>query len=63
MMTDIQKLEKLVKEQNIQIDSLKKAMSGLMARLQIMDKKLNRTYQSGRKATMDLQKVTTMLGK
>jgi len=66
MTTDIQKLEKLeklVKEQAKQIDSLKKAMSGLQRYAQIMSKKIDRTYHSGRKSTGDIMKLNAILGK
>jgi len=63
MITEIQKLEKTIKEQEKQIDSLRKAMSGMMQKMMMMDKKLNRTYQSSRKNTMDIMKVSSKLTK
>lgn len=63
MTTDIQKLEKLIKEQAKQIDSLKKGMSGLQRATQIMAKKLERTYHTSRKNAGDIMKISGVLGK
>ena len=63
MTTDIQKLEKLIKEQNKQIESLKKGISGLQAQVQLMSKKINRTYHSGKSNTNYITKILGILGK
>ena len=54
-------LEKIVKEQAKQIESLKKAVSGLQQQLTIMSKKLNRTYETGRKSANDINNITGIL--
>lgn len=61
MNINIVKLEKIIKEQAKQIDSLKKAMLNLQNRLIQMSKKVNRTYQSARKNTNDINNIKGVL--
>jgi len=60
-MDDIEKLKKTVKEQNTQIESMKKAISVLQQQLIAVSKKLNRTYESGRRNTNDINTVSRTL--
>jgi len=60
-MTNIVDLEKTIKEQAKQIESLKKAVAGLQQQLTIMSKKVNRTYESARKNTNDINNITGIL--
>ncbi len=61
MTTNIAHLEKLIKEQAKQIDSLKKAIAGLQQRVIGVSKKTDRTYQTGRKNANDINNITSML--
>jgi cell division septum initiation protein DivIVA len=60
-MDDIEKLKKTVKEQQKQIDSLKKAIAGLQQTLMVVSKKVNRTYETGRRNANDINNVTRMI--
>jgi len=60
-MTDIQKLEKMVKEQAKQIDSMRKAMSILQSRMIMASKKIDRTYHTGRKNVNDINNLAGIL--
>jgi len=61
MNTDIGKLEKLVKEQAKQIESLKRVVSGLQRQMVTLSKKTNRTYESARKNAGDINTLTGIL--
>jgi len=61
MMTEIQKLEKLIKTQDEQIKSLKKAMSGLQIQINLLSKKTDRTYHQGKKNANDINNVSNIL--
>ncbi len=58
---NIANLEKLIKEQAKQIDSLKKAIAGLQQRVIGVSKKTDRAYQTGRKNANDINNITSML--
>jgi len=60
-MTDIQKLEKMIKEQAKQLDSMRKAMSILQSRMIMISKKTDRTYQTGRKNVNDINNLAGIL--
>jgi len=62
-MNDISKLEKIVKEQAKQLDSLKKAINGLQRQLILVGKKTNRAYENGRRNTNDINSINNMLRK
>lgn len=61
METNIEKLEKLVKEQAKQIESLKKAIVGMQKRLVQVSQKTDRSYQTGRKNANDINNITGIL--
>lgn len=62
-MNDISKLEKIVKEQAKQLDSLKKAISALQRQLIMVSKKTNRTYENGRRNANDINNINNILRK
>ena len=62
-MNDISKLEKIVKEQAKQLDSLKKAINGLQRQLILVGKKTNSAYENGRRNTNDINSINNMLRK
>ncbi len=59
----IDALERLVKEQAKQIDSMKKAMSVLQNRLMAVTKKTERAYHSGIKNTNSINSINNTLHK
>lgn len=61
MNIDIVKLEKLLKDQAKQIDSLKKAVSVMARQLNAVSLKTNRAYESGRKNTNSINSLTDTL--
>lgn len=61
MTTDTQKLEKIIKEQSKQIESLKKALSGIQRQMTLIGKKTDRTYESSRKNANDINNITGIL--
>ena len=61
MTTDTTKLEKTIKEQAKQIESLKKAVAGLQQQLLTLSKKINRTYETGRKNANEINNITGIL--
>jgi len=61
MTTDMKKLEKIIEEQNKQINSLKKAIAGLQQRIIAVAKKTDRAYHSGRKNANDINNITGIL--
>ena len=63
MTTDTTKLEKIIKEQTKQIDSLKKAVAGLQRQLLTLSKKTNRAYENSRKNANDINNITRTIGR
>ncbi len=61
MKTDIEKLERIIKEQAKQIESLKKAVSSIQNRLVKVSQKTDRTYQTGRKNTNEINNIAGIL--
>ena len=61
MTTDTAKLEKTIKEQAKQIESLKKAVAGLQQQFSLLSKKINRTYETGRKSANEINNIAEML--
>lgn len=61
MDTYTERLEKHIKEQAKQIDSLKKGMSGLQNVLIKISKKVDRTYQTARKSANDINNIKDTL--
>lgn len=57
----VEQLEKLVKEQSKQIESMKKAMSVLQNRLIVVTKKAERTYHTGQKNTNNINSINHIL--
>lgn len=62
-MNDISKLEKTVKEQAKQLDSLRKAINALQRRLIMVGKKTNRAYESARRNTNDINSINNIMRK
>jgi len=62
-MNDISKLEKIIKEQAKQLDSLKRAINGLQRQLILVGKKTNRAYESARRNTNDINSINNILRK
>jgi len=60
---DIQKLEKVVKEQAEQIKSMKKAMTVIQRRLIQVSKQSERTYHSCRKNSNDINSIARVVHK
>ena len=54
-------LEKIIKEQEKQINSLKKAVAILEQRLSVVMKKASRAYEQSRKNSNDINNITTKL--
>ena len=63
MTTDNIKLEKIIKEQANQIDSLKKAFVAMQRQMHSMSQKLNRTYETSRKSANDINTLTGIIRK
>lgn len=61
MNNDITKLEKVIKDQAKQIDSLKRAIVELQRQMNVLSKKTNRTYENGRKNANDINTLTGIL--
>ena len=61
MITDIEKLEKIVKEQAKQIEQLKKVTAGLQKKLMQTAQKTERAYQTGRKNSLDINNINEMM--
>ncbi len=60
-MNDIQKLEKLVKEQGKQIVILKRVITQLQGRIIMVSKKTDRSYYTGKKNAGDINKLADIL--
>lgn len=61
MNTNIDKLEKIVKEQAKQIVALKKAITVLSIQLKKVSTKTERSYITGKKNTSEINSITTMI--
>lgn len=61
MITETAKLEKQLKEQAKQIHSLKKVVSSLQQTIMVLSKKTNRTYETGRKNSNDINSLNRIL--
>lgn len=56
-------LEKTIKDQVKQIDSLKKAIVGMQRQMMMMSKKIDRTYENARKNTNTINTLTGIVGR